>query len=564
MVVDCGKDIMTALRIAHGEVLYRDIQYNYGPFSPYIRAAIFKIFGIHLDVIIWYGIFLLFVAVSALFYLANRFLPVLLSFFYSFTFLALCAVSQYVAIGGYNFVIPYASPAVDGFIAGVVSLIVLNKHVEKSSPRLVFLGAVLTAFLFLIKLEIAAASFIAWLFTIGLTRFSMRQALLFASCSLLIPVLVYLFFGFSAGFENLFFNNLLPLHIATAINYKFPMRLLGIEDPARSIEAVLISLLFFTSTVALNVILLRNLFTAHNIKFSVLFLWVGFLIASSFLALIVLDVYTTFKFLPFLNIFVFVYYLRESLKDKAPHPTKVEIIALSVFSTILSLRMFLNFGAYHFGFYLLPFSLLVFYRVIFSEIPEMFLYKKHGSLVENARLSKFYNISMILVLLSACPSHMIVSFYYLRQKSFKLSTERGDLYTYKQHGLVFHEALKYLSENKTSQDYLILFPEATMFNFFASMNQPSYYQSFVPPEIPTKEAEMRVIKDMERTATRFVAIISSNLEPFGSKGFGVDYATEIMDYINQNYSPRKTFEVRDSSGKGTPVFWMHLFVRKER
>lgn len=49
---DSGRELGVAMRIARGAVLYRDVEYYYGPLSPLIDAACVRLFGSHLDVLI--------------------------------------------------------------------------------------------------------------------------------------------------------------------------------------------------------------------------------------------------------------------------------------------------------------------------------------------------------------------------------------------------------------------------------------------------------------------------------------------------------------------------------
>ena len=44
-VIDTGRELEIPWKIARGELLYRDMVYNYGPFSPYVNAAFIKILG---------------------------------------------------------------------------------------------------------------------------------------------------------------------------------------------------------------------------------------------------------------------------------------------------------------------------------------------------------------------------------------------------------------------------------------------------------------------------------------------------------------------------------------
>jgi hypothetical protein len=53
--VDSGREMYVASALAQGKVLYQDVWFNFGPASPYFNSWLFRIFGIHLNVLYWAG-----------------------------------------------------------------------------------------------------------------------------------------------------------------------------------------------------------------------------------------------------------------------------------------------------------------------------------------------------------------------------------------------------------------------------------------------------------------------------------------------------------------------------
>lgn len=72
---DSGRDADVALRIAGGAVLYRDVEYYYGPLAPFLDAACLLVFGYDLDVLIGLRTVLGLLGVEALRRLACRVAP---------------------------------------------------------------------------------------------------------------------------------------------------------------------------------------------------------------------------------------------------------------------------------------------------------------------------------------------------------------------------------------------------------------------------------------------------------------------------------------------------------
>src|ERR1700674_2945912 len=55
-LVDCGREMNIPLRLARGEMLYSQVRFLYGPFSPYLHAALFRAFGPSLGILYADGI----------------------------------------------------------------------------------------------------------------------------------------------------------------------------------------------------------------------------------------------------------------------------------------------------------------------------------------------------------------------------------------------------------------------------------------------------------------------------------------------------------------------------
>ena len=72
---DSGREMNTALRLARGETLYREVGYLYGPLAPLFDGGLLRIFGRDLDVLVAWRVFLGLLGVEALRRLARRLVP---------------------------------------------------------------------------------------------------------------------------------------------------------------------------------------------------------------------------------------------------------------------------------------------------------------------------------------------------------------------------------------------------------------------------------------------------------------------------------------------------------
>ena len=72
---DSGREMNTALRLAEGEALYRDVGYSYGPLPPLVDGLLLRAFGRSLDVLVAWRTILALLGVEALRRLTRRLAP---------------------------------------------------------------------------------------------------------------------------------------------------------------------------------------------------------------------------------------------------------------------------------------------------------------------------------------------------------------------------------------------------------------------------------------------------------------------------------------------------------
>ena len=73
--VDCGREAYVPSVLAQGKTLYKDVWYPYGPAAPYLNSLLFRLFGVHLNVLYVAGLASVLLYALPLFWLASRFCP---------------------------------------------------------------------------------------------------------------------------------------------------------------------------------------------------------------------------------------------------------------------------------------------------------------------------------------------------------------------------------------------------------------------------------------------------------------------------------------------------------
>lgn len=167
--IDSGHETYVPAVLAQGKMLYRDLWYHYGPIAPYVNSYLFRIFGVHLNVLYFAGssaalgsaIFLFLSGIELGFCLAGWIAG------------AVVAIEAFEP-GLFSFPLPYSFPAVYGCLVTCILLWVLLRSLR--SPNLIWILVAwsLAAIGLLLKLEYGVACYGAVSLAIVLRAFDMK------------------------------------------------------------------------------------------------------------------------------------------------------------------------------------------------------------------------------------------------------------------------------------------------------------------------------------------------------------------------------------------------------
>src|SRR5271154_27541 len=156
--IDSGREMYVPAAIREGRRLYFDLWYPYGPLIPYWHAALFRVFGIHLGVLIGAGVSVVGIASVLLYSVSRAFLPVWLSFAAVFAFLL-----QAFQCDLFNYILPYSYPAAYGSMFAVLMLWLLLRYGceprAKYALRYILAAGLLAGVMMLTKLEFGLAGY---------------------------------------------------------------------------------------------------------------------------------------------------------------------------------------------------------------------------------------------------------------------------------------------------------------------------------------------------------------------------------------------------------------------
>jgi hypothetical protein len=85
--VDMGRELYVPSSLLNGKLLYRDLWYPYGPLTPYLQALLYRLFGLHWNVLYLFGLATTLSCTFLLFTISRRFVSPTAAFLVPFCFL---------------------------------------------------------------------------------------------------------------------------------------------------------------------------------------------------------------------------------------------------------------------------------------------------------------------------------------------------------------------------------------------------------------------------------------------------------------------------------------------
>lgn len=545
LIVDVGREMYVPLELSSGKLLYRDIFYLYGPFSPYFNAILFKILGVHIHSLIISGIITI-VAVSILIYKISRlFLNILFSTFAVLTFLFVFAFGQYVYFGNYNFILPYSYPSIHGIMFSLAALYLFYCSFFKAA-RYKYLCIMFVVLVSLCRIEIGLALILSIMLTIIFYSLSRREnfkrALYHLSTYVILPfiftVAIYGLFLISA-LDIMRKSNSLDIWFKV-INIDIPFNrwLSGTGDILGNIQIIFkVSLyyLFFCIFFSIGGFAIAYLYRFKTKLKRYIF---SLLIGSVFFGIVFISFKKIFTYdlqyrcLPLICLITILISLWKFTKQKE----KAEylfLVTISLFSLFMVSRMLFSAWAGHYGFYILTPGMVVYYIFFLKIIAEA---------LNSTAARRFFSLGFLFIFILFITSHFDISRLCYQNKTLKISSPRGTLYAFNNdRENRCKELIEFLRQNTDKKESLVIFPEGLTVNFLSERENPLYYYSYLPHELAQAKMIESIISDMENKKVDYVVLTQRDTAEYGYPIFGKDYGERLWNYISENYILYKQF-----------------------
>lgn len=550
--IDNGRELYVPAEILKGKMLFRDLWYMYGPLAPYLKAFLFRIFGVQLNVLYVFGLTLAFATALLTYEVSRRFrLGYVGAIVPSIFFLT---ESFYPFIR--NFVFPYSYAASLGTLFGMACLYFVLRHASGMRTRDLALASVFTALAALTKQEFGMACLAVLGFEIA-ASFRIRRSgsellrNLGVACAGLIPAVAgYGWFVWKLSAKFVFFDN----WISTPGTYF--MRTFGkLTIPYQGLRFIPSELLLTAEFTLLSIAiwaLLASLAASGIAKLRLyskprVLLIVTAILSPLWIATIAyIGLYRSGSADPSVQWAAWIAPLSQPTFPKgiffiviglilvalwklwtSPGSIATEEAALGIYAALIGVRQMMSLRPMLYDcavFFNVP-AFLVFMLLLAAIF--RWACKKLDRQRANFTIGTLFGAEAALVVLAFYPNpHTLTT---------RLTTSNGSFYTRSDAATLFPQIISFMkSHTRNGRDILVL-PEPPSLYVFAGMEAPSRWYSLVPGYV-APEQEQQYIDELAANHVRYVLIANRTLTEYGVQGFANGgYNVPIHDWIMANY-----------------------------
>jgi hypothetical protein len=564
-LVDSGRELNVPLKLLHGERLYSEVGYIYGPFSPYVNASLYRIFHPSMWILWGHGIVSTVIILGMAYWIARQ-----ITGRFPAT-LACVAITWVCALKSQgNYMMAYAFGGLDGSTFVLATTVLLIVFLRKRSPSLILCAGIAAALAVLSKTEFGGAAIGTGIVAASLAGYPrIRNVLiwlgLFLTPAVGLPALVFCLFATRVGWSTLTNDSHLFFgHVPWQLMY-FNGQRFGFGHPWHSLglmTASLVRLIAFGGLVASTSYLIAMRKPDFSRAMVLTRSWVVATFLISLTGLVVSGIGLSdlgpFMAMPFLllvpvagGVAAFVRAQRNGLQAAQIQAATVVIIAASAFGSLARIILRVSTGGALSSF-ILPGSVILFVYIWVQIFPLVLA----EPAVRRRATQLVYAALVAGVLLTA----VTLSVRYRRKFSYPFVTARGTWRTSSDLGVAFTQAYQFVQEKTVPGDFVAVLPEGTSLVFLSDRRNP-LREEIVTPGFLDATGEARAIDALRSSHTPLIFIANRATPEFSETLFGRDYNQRLMSWIEQNYAVCGVFGIRrDASLEiGSPVFFLRAY-----
>jgi hypothetical protein len=541
LTIDSGHEMYIPALLAEGKMLYRDVWFLYGPAAPYFNSYLFRLFGMHLNVLYWAGSFSALGSAIFLYLCGMR----LSSWLVGWTAGAVVLMEAFQP-SLFCFPLPYSFAAVYGCLVGCLFLwLVINASTAMNWPWM-FAAGIAAAVALLLKLEFGIACYGTLALLIAIRGFLQRSGRILARdivailpgiaiCGFVIRWMVSI-----AGVEFITQENFMswPTSYFMKVYGKTWLDLTGFtvtrsafhEAMFRAIPLA-VALFVSYSVLCWN----RSDKRATLIKVVLVLVALLYFVRDIFLNFLpphrLEPTLSTVFFPPDMVLYVVVaafvawwYFWRHSDAAAIRDPA---FPLLLTFSSLLAFRILMKmepggYAIYYNGPIVLSFLLLLSLIIPLSGRSRRFVFL--GELV------------ICLGCLGPVALHTL-AFEAKTRNYVPLATDRGTVRVSKHLAENYRAAIQFMKEKASLGQSVLSVPEDTSLYFLSGTYCPTRVFLFTPGVLVPGKMTDDVIREIERKHVNYLLWSNRIFPEYGVPVFGKDFDRGFGDYLKSRYRP---------------------------
>ena len=533
-LIDFGQQLYVPWRLSRGAVLYHDVSYVYGCLSVCYHAALFKIFGVSLNVLLASNFFILIFLLLVVYRLFVKCSDIWTAATIGLA-LTTFAFAQWLDVGNYNYLCPYSHEEFHGIVLAVVMMAALTRWLQAGKKLPLALAGVCLGLIFLTKPEVFVGAVAPFIVAVVLQwrRISISQlakSLLLAAVCALVPLAGF-YFGFrsemdSADALRTICGAWLPLLHSTGLQLPIYQRNMGLDAPWLHIGKALIEFGCLAAVVGICAWRLTRPALTRLER--------AVLLGATGGASIYYGWQKCGHVLPLLLIVAAILWWRERRRasELGLRTSDFGILWLA-FSFSMLAKLGLNPRISHFGVFLaMPAFLSAIYLLLYL-LPRL--------LGRFGLATKTFRTAIFIFLLAGLARLIIQSGLFYKDKNFTLGSGGDRIVTYNPKvdpaGAAMASASAWIETNTAPTNTLAVLPEGVMLNYLTRRDNPTPYAVFAFEVWAFGEQNM--LAAYEKNPPDYIVLIQRDSSEYGVPYFGLQkgYGFDVMQWVRRNYKP---------------------------
>ena len=561
LLIDFGVQVYIPWQLSEGKILYRDINYLHGPFSGYLHAFIFKLFGPAILYLAIFNCVLVILLTSITVWMLKKVSDDLTALLGGLLFITVFAFGQYAGGGNFNFITAYVYELPHGIILSFLALFLLYIYLEKPNRlRLAGLGVV-TGMVYLTKPEVFLALCtavilglaVAFYLNASLKKELGKNIICFGFALFTFPVLFLVYLSWNMPFATALtawtgpWLNVLNPGIRSLEFYKW---IRGTDHLGKNLMSMAVYagsfFLVFSS------LMLLDRFCEARYSNKRWFLPVAYALCGG---LFYFERHIPWQeLLRPLPLIVLIFGIRQFIKaiqtrrDSRGDPREIFLMAFSAFAFILLFKIFFNTHVFHYGFALAFPAAILLVLIVLYEIPASSI-----SFPRFLGTGRFYKHMTAILIVIFIAKHVGLSTTLYQLKNFPVGTGKDQIIDYypflNPRGEIVTQTLEYIEKEFPPEIQFTAIPYGSMINYLSRRTNPVPILTYNPGEaliIPEND----YLEKIKEHSPPYILLLEVDSSIFGARYFGQDYAQNTLAWILNHYTLEKQFGQDPLSGTG--------------